>query len=1078
MAQFYQAQVLDDEEHGMPVSLVYDIAQSAEGEIWFTTIAGVYTYDGQYWTLKSDDTVPFPNSEFNIIKSLPDSSIWLTGFDGEGHRIMCYKNNQWLNFPAPPIDFGFFIHHFDFDVRIEADGYHIAIHDYNNKLYYFNTYLNYWKVIDVPGENTTINRLRFHKSSLYIGTSVGLYKMKFGGISKVGSFSQSIYGIDFGGDTCFVRLSNSIGYLLEGDYTELKSPLKNPVVLPLESNEFFIDNKHNIYYSYRSPLSRINRKDNNKEENIQVDHDLMYSIASGALVDTDQNIWVSTVRGCYKIESAAFLNYTKRSGLPENEVSAILNLQNGKIVLGGVKDLSVLDKKGEMHNYYLANQDIIFQSRILDLAEGVDGTIYIAANKKGLGVLPKGAEQIKWYSTGNDIYDAVIACEVIDGKVIVALINSICEFKNGQLTLLTSGVGYVRSISKLSGNRGLLLCSRNGLFHIKNNNEAPINYVSKDMKCTNTYSSLEYEGKILIGTAGGLCELRNDSIIDLTLGGLQPGIPIYKLMLDSKKRLWAGTNNGVFTYEKGKGWRHFTVKDGLVGPEVNRKAIEEDEDGRVWIGTNKGASVYFEEYDFSKKLIPQTKIDSISYGVTNTRSTNESIEVAAKDNDLSFYFRGVIFNRTDSLNYRVQLEGFDKDWRYIVNGRENSARYTNLPGGTYRFRCQSRVGDREWSKEVSTGSIKVFNPFYLTWWFVASSIIAVALFVYFIYRLRMNILERRNRDLEKEIKKRTTKILEQSTEILNKNKALEEKQYKVLVQNEELQAQQEELSNKNDQLEATLENLKNTQSQLVQAEKMASLGILTAGIAHEINNPINYINSGIEGLRTAISTIGEIVDKYNELTAENFVEKMKEIEELKSQVKYERLLTLVKKAPENIGVGAKRAAAIVKELRTFSRIDSDDSHKFDVLQGVDSALVLLRHQYKDRIEIVKSYDKIPLIECFPGKLNQVFMNVLSNSIQSIPEQGTITITSKLLTDGSLLDKDCVSIIITDTGIGIPKENLNRIFEPFFTTKDVGKGTGLGLSISLGVIEAHGGKMLVESEVGNGTSFTILLPLHQ
>lgn len=276
-------------------------------------------------------------------------------------------------------------------------------------------------------------------------------------------------------------------------------------------------------------------------------------------------------------------------------------------------------------------------------------------------------------------------------------------------------------------------------------------------------------------------------------------------------------------------------------------------------------------------------------------------------------------------------------------------------------------------------------------------------------------------------------------------------------------------------LSNALTKLKHTQSQLIDSEKMASLGELSAGIAHEINNPVNFIYSGVDSLKVNFTEILEVIELYGNVTKENFEEQIAEISELKEDIGFHDNVEETIELIESIESGAARTAEIVRGLKIFSRTDMDSLSLFDIHQSLDSSLILLRKQYKDRIEIVKEYGHFPKIECYPGKLNQVFMNLLSNGIQAISGNGKIFIKTKLI---SKHNNNFVEIKIRDTGKGIPEKIRKRIFEPFFTTKPVGKGTGLGLSISLGIIEKHSGTIDLVTKEGEGTQFTITLPLTQ
>ncbi len=259
-----------------------------------------------------------------------------------------------------------------------------------------------------------------------------------------------------------------------------------------------------------------------------------------------------------------------------------------------------------------------------------------------------------------------------------------------------------------------------------------------------------------------------------------------------------------------------------------------------------------------------------------------------------------------------------------------------------------------------------------------------------------------------------------------------------------------------------------------QQDKLASIGVLTAGIAHEINNPINFITGNIQALKNDFKDIKELLEHYfflkTSMDSPTLNQKIQEIEKEKDALDAEYVLEEIGLLLKGIEEGGQRTASIVKDLRTFSRLDESDMKKANIQEGLDSTLTLLGHNFKNRIDIVKDYLPIPEIDCFPGKLNQVFMNIISNAIQAIPDKGTIWIKTERV-------QDTVVVSIRDSGGGIPEQHLNRIFEPFFTTKDVGKGTGLGLSISFSIVSEHGGTIQVKSQVGIGTEFLITLPIN-
>jgi signal transduction histidine kinase len=263
---------------------------------------------------------------------------------------------------------------------------------------------------------------------------------------------------------------------------------------------------------------------------------------------------------------------------------------------------------------------------------------------------------------------------------------------------------------------------------------------------------------------------------------------------------------------------------------------------------------------------------------------------------------------------------------------------------------------------------------------------------------------------------------------------------------ERVRARTAELEAANRDLAHAYADLKSAEAQLVHTEKMASLGRLVAGVAHEINNPVSFIASNVTPLRRRLSQAAG-------RSAAGAQKALREAEEL----------------TEVMARGAERTAAIVKDLRTFSRLGEATRKPTDLHEGLETSLRLLSPRWRDRIEVHRDYGELPLVECDPGAVNQVFMNVLANACDAIAARGNLWIATRAA-------GGAVQITIRDDGPGIPAAVLPRIFDPFFTTKDVGEGTGLGLAISHGVVAAHGGRITAESAPGAGTTFRIELPV--
>ncbi len=270
------------------------------------------------------------------------------------------------------------------------------------------------------------------------------------------------------------------------------------------------------------------------------------------------------------------------------------------------------------------------------------------------------------------------------------------------------------------------------------------------------------------------------------------------------------------------------------------------------------------------------------------------------------------------------------------------------------------------------------------------------------------------------------------------------------------------------ELQQALKKLQSAQAQLVQSEKMISLGQLVAGIAHEINNPVGAIYANMPVLEEYIEDINTGLELSQQfLTAEGQARIQKHLEEIDFEFIMEDLHHLISSQRN----AAERIKNIVAALRNFSRLDQGELKSVYIEEGIDSSLQMLHHQYKNRIVIERDYQLNSLVECYAGELNQVFMNILANAVQAIPGEGIIRIATAQQADNAV-------VTIQDSGVGMPEEVRAKIFDPFFTTKAIGEGTGLGLSISYGIIEKHRGDLTVHSTVGEGTQFIVTIPLRQ
>ena len=325
--------------------------------------------------------------------------------------------------------------------------------------------------------------------------------------------------------------------------------------------------------------------------------------------------------------------------------------------------------------------------------------------------------------------------------------------------------------------------------------------------------------------------------------------------------------------------------------------------------------------------------------------------------------------------------------------------------------------------------------------------------------------------IEKE-KAETMRVLHENEAAINRslNKAKRELQEKNL----ELEKRTYELEAEKKRLKEAYEQLNQMQAQLLQSEKLASLGQLSAGIAHELNNPISFVHSNLGTLDGYVQDLKTLLSKYSDLEKalklnQSHTESLEKVIAFKEEMGLSAALADFDKIISESKEGTLRVKDIVQNLKDFSHVDKGELELADVNKGIESSLNIVWNELKYKAEVIKEYGSVPQIECFPQQLNQVFMNILVNAAHAIETRGEIKIKTYQKNESLIVE-------ISDTGVGIPKENLKHIFEPFFTTKVVGKGTGLGLSVVYGIIQKHKGAIEVESEVNRGTTFRVILPI--
>jgi signal transduction histidine kinase/ligand-binding sensor domain-containing protein len=552
---------------------------------------------------------------------------------------------------------------------------------------------------------------------------------------------------------------------------------------------------------------------------------------------------------------------------------------------------------------------------------------------------------------------------------------------------------------------------------------------------------------------------------------------VISLFEDSHNRLWAGSYiSGLFLVNKKSGvLKHYTEKEGLSSNDV--RGITEDKKGNIWLATSHGLSklnpvtnkitnyttinglpvvstdgiykgsnglfyVYFKNglipFDpdniVENKVPPQVVIESIKYHPESKTANNkdtiiflegrQQLVLKYNENKISFQYVALHFSNASLNQYTYQLEGYDEEW--IAAGTQRSVTYTNLSPGNYTFKVKAANSDGVWNETGTSFSFTISPPWWQTWWayLIYFLIFVVSIPAYVAYRAR--ILKRENTILEEKVSIRTN------------------------------------------QLTKSIEDLKTTQTQLIQSEKMASLGELTAGIAHEIQNPLNFVTN------------------FSEVSMELIVEMQEEM--AKGDMEEANVIAAdIKQNLEKINYHGKRADGIVKGMLQHSRLGGTVKEPTDINKLADEYLRLAYHglRAKDKsfnADLVTNFDEnLPKIKVLPQEIGRVLLNLFTNAFyathQMQKKSGEAYKPMVSVTTG--VKENAVFITVEDNGVGIPEAIKDKIMQPFFTTKPSGEGTGLGLSLSYDIIvKGHGGTIAIDSKEKEYTVFTIMLPIEE
>ena len=1073
-------------EKGLSQSTVYCTYQDSQGYIWVGTEDGLNKYDGYTFDIYKFDPTDSTTLSNNIVRCIfedKQNELWigtdngLNKFNPSNGSFTRYqnipgnsstlssniitsitqdnKNEIWIgtNNGLNKLDLGSEIfssfHSVDGNTNSLSSNFISAVYFFNNKLW-VGTASNGLNQFDIEthlskrissssqsalSDNEVSCISSDKKGNLWVGTLNGGVNI----ISSNGKISRFNMSNGLSSNSVFTIHEDNFGTMWLGTFgggLDALNLLTNKITNyhresqnseSISSNKIyhlFEDKAGTIWISTANGLSFYNRtiakfttlKINDNDD--AASNNSIFSICE----DKQGNVWTGSLGSGLNVFSRnenRFVNEKFPSiSNPLLRFSNVFSITVDKndIVWIGTSDglLSYNKTNGSIAEYKTSNGGLS-NNYVRCVIEDKSGQLWIGTHGGGIDKLNKDSGKSKIYKKINGDNSSLSSDVVV----------SIYEDKKGQLWIATYGGGLC------------LFDQKTEKFTTFKNNPADNKSISSNF----IHSIFEdTNGKLWIGTYGGGLNIYDSQKKSFTHYTERDGLPnniINSIISDSNNNIWLSTNNGVcklnihndqklLTADS----RTYNIQDGLQN-KFNENSSFLGKGGWLYFGGSNGLNVFHPDSIVDNTVIPPVVITRFYLFEKPARmdtliTSKHTLHLNYTQNFFSFEFAALNYLFPDKNRYAYMMENLNDEWTY--SGTRRYATYTNIDPGEYIFRVKACNNDGVWNETGIAIKITIDPPIWKTKWFIALFALLITGLIFLYIRFRTNSLVKQNVLLEDKVNLRTT-----------------------------------ELQVKNIELTKTMDNLKTTQRQLVQSEKMASLGQLTAGIAHEIQNPLNFVNNFSE-----LS-----VDLITELQENNSPDDQKELAET------------LKQNMEKINFHGKRADSIVKGMLQHSRTSTVEKQPTDINKLVEEFLNLAYHGMRSKdpgfnCTLEKHLGKdVPSIKIISQDISRVILNIFNNAFYAVDERiksgesnyiPKVSITTEKKSNN-------IFIKIKDNGCGISKELKDKIFNPFFTTKPTGQGTGLGLSISYDIIvKGHDGDLTVDSVKGEFTEFTISLPL--
>jgi len=1108
-----------DIENGLPTRNINDACQDSSGVMWFATNYGISKYDGFSFT-NFDKSSGLNEQLFRKIQIDEKGIIWaLPEFDSL--PMMYYKDNLWHELPAAGRNaFGFNTN--SFEIIYNSNKPEICVGHQYGYFIYKNEAWQYYKISDDENLNYVYTVVA-HKQKFYLSTKKGICIVENGkqdwSLNKlIEPYGDDIIAIHFENNTTsedkmWVLTEKWLGYIQNNKFT-------------LVTHEFQLPHPSIYYYSFLNTDKKGNvifgniwgkyfiSKSNVKPAPLMVANGFLSDGATSVFIDREQNIWITDTRGINKINNLKITNYFEKNGLLEDEVTALVEMNDGRIVMAHNKGLSIFSNntfKTIPFPPTLKNT-----RRVQDMIKDNKGNIWFISQSLGVGLLkPDG--KIEWHNS--EKFPTITAIhQDMAGRIWVGADRQLLYLQDGELIeykKFTPDKNTIRRIFS-ADDGGILIAGREGLWHIHNDIIEKIPS-PLDRMIDNVFSYYkDTKGNKFVGTINGLCIIENDSIVKFRKKGVEIDSPLFFIMQDREENFWLGSNKGIYKWDGGNSLEIYNIYNGLAGWETNRAAGMLDSKGRVWVGTDRGVSCFEPEYDRIPVPVPVISLT----GVENSKGTHfdlsESFRISHSENTLIFHFRGISFFNEGLIEYKYMLEGFDQEWQDANQTMIDKVKYTNLKSGKYTFCVKARNFSGNWSKISRSAPFRILQPFYFTWWFILICLFALGVFIYGV--VRISLQKTHNIKLEKEIieRKRIEQALIESTQ-----------KYHDLVELLPETIYEADCNGKlsylngtgfelfgftHDELQATL-----LLHQFIAPEESLQIEELLKSI-NETKLPVKAILTGIkkDGSRFPFSihsvpllengiclgSRGIIIDLTEQKRFEAQLEKNAEdlkilnlnkdkffsiiAHDLRSpftsflgftEILDDEFNTLSEKDIHLIITSLRKSAAnlyqLLDNLLQWSLLQREVTkffpRKVELLPLVSNCIEIVSNTAKQKeIDIRIDIPASLVIEADVQMLQTIIRNLVSNAVKFTHRGGYVYITTISRSEQFHI------ISVKDNGIGIDPALAEEIFSLGNNNKTKGTegelSTGLGLILCREFVEKHRGKIWVESTIGSGSTF--------